>query len=52
MTKALNFAIDNKAALRAKTLLTRIESLNPNVKDLETLRQKVSAMENNKASAT
>jgi len=52
MTKALNFAINNKAALRAKTLLTRIESLNPNVKDLETLRQKVNAMDKNNASAT
>jgi len=52
MTKALNFAISNKAALRAKTLLTRIESLNPNVNDLETLRQKVNAMDNNNASTT
>ncbi|WP_455222599.1 fused MFS/spermidine synthase [Kaarinaea lacus] len=52
MTTALNIAINNKAALRAKTLLTRIESLNPNVKDLDSLRQKVHAMEGNNSSTT
>ncbi|WP_455206599.1 fused MFS/spermidine synthase [Kaarinaea lacus] len=52
MTKALDIAINRKAALRAKTLLTRIESMNPNVKDLDILRKKVDALEKSQSSAT
>jgi spermidine synthase len=52
LTKALNLAINRKAALRAKTLLTRIESMNPNVNDLENLRKKVDALEKSQASTT
>ncbi|MEJ2180578.1 MAG: hypothetical protein P8Y28_09110, partial [Gammaproteobacteria bacterium] len=46
MVKALNMAIEKKAVLRARSLLTRIEVLKPNVKNLDDLRKKVDALEN------
>ncbi len=52
MTRALDIAINKKAVLRAKTLLTRIESMNPNATGLGELRKKVDALNNADSSAT
>ncbi|HEY5604613.1 MAG TPA: fused MFS/spermidine synthase [Gammaproteobacteria bacterium] len=52
MTDALNIAIDNKSALRARTLLSRIEAMNPKATNLKALRQKVKALEKAESSTT
>ena len=46
MVKAVNIAIEKKAALRARSLLTRIETLKPDAKKLDELRKQVDALEN------
>ena len=43
---SLNIAIEKKAALRARSLLTRIETLKPDAKKLDELRKQVDALEN------
>ncbi|WP_455197376.1 fused MFS/spermidine synthase [Kaarinaea lacus] len=52
MIKAVNIAINGKATLRAKTLLTRIESMNPNAEDLNKLRRKVNELENSSSTSS
>jgi len=42
---ALDLAIQNKAALRARSLLTQIESLNPDIEGIAGLQAKVVALE-------
>ena len=52
LRKAAEFAVEKKAAVRARSLLTRIEALNPNLEGIVNLRDKVIALENADQAAT
>jgi hypothetical protein len=45
LKKAIDLAVDNKLDVRARSLLARLESIDPTTKDIKKLRQKVKALE-------